>query len=79
MREKRRLLSMTEEDLKLLLSLRTEEKFYIDIFRKALKNAVILKWAETYEPDLYYQLVRKYKEFLNSQQSQQTIPQQQLH
>jgi len=70
MKEKRRLLSLTEEDLKLLVSLRTDEKTFVEIFRKAIKSAIILKWAENHEPDLYFQIVKKYKKAINSQNQQ---------
>jgi flagellar biosynthesis component FlhA len=76
MESKRKLLSITEEDFKLLASLRTDEKTFVEILRQALKSAVVLKWAETHEPDLYFQIIKKYKEFINSQNQKSQTSQQ---
>jgi hypothetical protein len=77
MKGKRKLVSISEEDFRLLMGFRTDERAYIDIFRKVLKNALFLQWVETHEPDIYYQLVRKYKESINQQsQTSQQVQQQ---
>jgi len=67
MKSKRKLLSMNEEDFKFLMKFKTDEKTYTGILRKVLKNALFLQWIETHEPDIFYQLVRKYKESINQQ------------
>jgi thiaminase len=72
MKNKRKLLNISSEDFRDLMKLKTDERTYVDVIRKAIKDGLFLQWVEIHEPEIYYKLVQKYKEFLNSQNNQQT-------
>jgi len=64
-------LSLSKEDVALLLSFKTDEKTYIDILRKVLKNNLFFIWLVNNKPELFTQLWIEYLKSQNQQQAQQ--------